>query len=81
MYSKSHSHSMSGGLGADYMDELSRLSELTRFAELTRFPYVLSIIFTFRLHAKRVVPPCWDRGCSLPSQLAWPGQKLPTQPM
>ena len=40
------------------MGELSRLSELTRFAELTRFPYVFSIILTFRLHAKRVVPPC-----------------------
>jgi hypothetical protein len=36
------------------MGELSRLSELTRFAELTRFLYVLSIILTFRLHAKRV---------------------------
>jgi hypothetical protein len=43
-------------LGADYMGELSRLSELTRFAELTRFLYVLSIILTFRLHAKRVCP-------------------------
>ena len=41
-------------LGADYMGELSRLSELTRFAELTRFLYVLSIILTFQLHAKRV---------------------------
>ena len=50
-------------LGADYMGELSRLNELTRFAELTRFLYVLSIILTFRLHAKRVVrPPCRDRG-------------------
>jgi hypothetical protein len=57
-------------LGGDYMGELSQLSELTRFAELTRFLYVMSIILTFRLHAKRVVPPCRDRGCSLPSQLA-----------
>jgi hypothetical protein len=53
-----------------WASELSRLSKLTRFAELTRFLYVLSIILTFRLHAKRVVPPCRDRGCSLPSQLA-----------
>jgi hypothetical protein len=46
------------------------MGELSRLSELTRFLYVLPIIMTFRLHAKRVVPPCRDRGCSLPSQLA-----------